>query len=155
MVGGHFQIQGILGCNDIDLVPHKPPEKGNQVPFRAADLAHTADINSLDMPCLCLAHHPAVSRAAQPAVVNVISPANHFGTIALRLQHQNIQGVFAFYIVAGYSRIQPRALGFLCCSHGFLFPLFCFGLFGNHKQSAVIGNVVAGGKREQLVTVLG
>ena len=43
MVGGHFQIQGILGCNDIDLVPHQPPEKGNQMPFRAANLAHTAD----------------------------------------------------------------------------------------------------------------
>ena len=113
MVGGHLQIQDVLGSNDIDLVPHQPPEKGNQVQFLAADLAHTADINSLDMSCLCLAHHPAVSRAAQPAVMNVISPPNYFGTIALCLQHQNIQGVFAFYIVAGYARIQPCALGFL------------------------------------------
>ena len=126
MVGRYLQIQGILGCNDIDLVPHEPSEKGYQVPLRATDLAHTADINSLDISRLCLAHHPAVSRAAQPTVVNVISPANHFGTIALRLQHQNIQGVFRFYVVAGDARIQPCALGFLCCLHGFLFPLFCF-----------------------------
>lgn len=83
------------------------------MPFLTTDLAHTADINSLDMSCLCLAHHPAVSRAAQPAVVNVISPANHFGTITLCLQHQNIQGVFRFYVVAGDARIQPCALGFL------------------------------------------
>ena len=124
------------------------------MPFLTTDLAHTADINPLDMSCLCLAHHPAVSGAAQPAVVNVISPPNYFGTIALRLQHQNIQGVFAFYIVAGDARIQPRALGFLCCFHGFLFPLFCFGLFGDDKPSAIVGNVVAGGKREQLVAVL-
>ena len=47
MVGRHLQIQGILGCNDIDLVPHQPPEKGNQVPFRAADLAHTDDTDTL------------------------------------------------------------------------------------------------------------
>ena len=108
----------------------------------------------LHMPCLCLAHHPAVSGAAQPAVVNVISPTHHFGTVALRLQHQNIQGVFCFYVVVGNARIQPRAPGFLCCSHGFLFPLFCFDLFCDDKQSAVVGNVITGGKREQLVAVL-
>ena len=70
------------------------------------------------------------------------------------LQHQNIQGVFRFYVVAGDARIQPLRAGVPLLSSWIFVSSILFRFFGNYKQSAVVGNVVAGGKREQLVAVL-
>ena len=99
------------------------------MPFLTTDLAHTADINPLDMSCLCLVHHPAVSRAAQPAVVNVISPANHFGTITLCLAAKAGRAIGAGSVGPDVAQVETWLNGRSClyCTEGYVTENRCFG----------------------------
>lgn len=79
------RIYGIQGINGSGKTMLKLSEKRNEVSFAAADMAHSADIHSVDFAFADMPQHLSVSGAQQPTAMLVGAAAHNGASISMSL----------------------------------------------------------------------
>ena len=75
----------IFRGDHLYTVLHKLSEKRNEVSFAAADMAHSADIHSVDFAFADMPQHLSVSGAQQPTAMLVGAAAHNGASISMSL----------------------------------------------------------------------
>lgn len=118
---GQFDV--IFRGDHLYTVLHKLPEKRKEVPFAAADMAHPADIHSVDFAFADMPQHFPVSGSQHPSAMRIGAAAHNSAAISMSLQGTNFYAVHGSHIVTGNSGIKPYAAGTKFFFHNFLVSL--------------------------------